>query len=394
MSWMSPLTVPIDDLADRLGAGLGEQRAQDRHAGLHRVGGQQHLGHEQDPVAEVDADDAHALDEGVVEDLVGAPATVEQDRRALDDLVGQPVVEIVVHLLDELVVGQRGEVEIVLSSSLTAPPTRSCCSTIRNTSASWNTTRRLWSDTKTEVTRFRVRTFQIRRSDRPHCRRPRSSPQADRLSMETALTMKMMTQPRAHALCLAALLTLTAACGNDQSAEPPATSAPVLNTPPATVLPPITGPATTAPATQPPTTTPAPSSTPAVDETKQAVIDAAEHAWHTFNEAKLDPTNPAKVEAAARAHTGERADRVEDYLGEYVTSNRKSVTSDVSCHGDVHEEIRRGRRDCRNCDGRSSVSSAPTRWLSRAAMPTAQIVCSTTRVTAYLERNTFELVNG
>ena len=45
-------------LADRRRPGLGEQRAQDRHAALHRVGGEQHLGHEQDAVAKVDADDA------------------------------------------------------------------------------------------------------------------------------------------------------------------------------------------------------------------------------------------------------------------------------------------------------------------------------------------------
>ena len=102
------------DLADRLGAGLGQQRPQEFHAGLHRVGGEQHLGHEQDAVAEVDADDAHALDERVVEHLVGAPAAVEQDGGALDDLVGEAVVEIVVHLLDQLVVGQRGEVDLVV----------------------------------------------------------------------------------------------------------------------------------------------------------------------------------------------------------------------------------------------------------------------------------------
>ena len=60
---------PDDDLADRLGAGLGEQRAKDLHAGLHRVRGEQDLGHEQDAVAEVDADDLHAGHERVVEDL-------------------------------------------------------------------------------------------------------------------------------------------------------------------------------------------------------------------------------------------------------------------------------------------------------------------------------------
>ena len=100
------------DLADRLDAGLREQRAQDRHAGLHRVGGEQHLGHEQDAVAEVDADDAHALDERLVQDVVGGPAAAEQEVGALGDLVGHAVVEIVVHLGDERVVGEAGEIDL------------------------------------------------------------------------------------------------------------------------------------------------------------------------------------------------------------------------------------------------------------------------------------------
>jgi hypothetical protein len=56
-------------LADRLGAGFGQQRAQDLHARLHRIRSEQHLGNEQDAVAEIDADDAHPLDQGVVETL-------------------------------------------------------------------------------------------------------------------------------------------------------------------------------------------------------------------------------------------------------------------------------------------------------------------------------------
>ena len=115
MSWMSPLTVPMTTLPIGLGAGLGEQRPQDLHAGLHRVGGQQHLGDEQDAVAEVDADDAHALDERVVEHPVGRPAAVEQDQRALGDLGGEAVVEVVVHLGDELVVGQGSQVDLVVA---------------------------------------------------------------------------------------------------------------------------------------------------------------------------------------------------------------------------------------------------------------------------------------
>ena len=61
-----------DDLADPRRAGLGEQRPQDRHPGLHRVRSEENLGHEQDAVAEVDADDAHPLDERVVEHAVRA----------------------------------------------------------------------------------------------------------------------------------------------------------------------------------------------------------------------------------------------------------------------------------------------------------------------------------
>ena len=83
-----------------------------RHAGLHRVGREQDLGDEQDAVAEVDADDLHAGDERVVEDPGGGPAAAEQDVRALDDLGGHAVVEVVVHLLGELVVGQRREVDL------------------------------------------------------------------------------------------------------------------------------------------------------------------------------------------------------------------------------------------------------------------------------------------
>ena len=62
-----------DHRADRLRAGLGEERTQQRHAGLHRVGGEQHLGHEEDAVAEVDADDAHTLDERFVEHALRPP---------------------------------------------------------------------------------------------------------------------------------------------------------------------------------------------------------------------------------------------------------------------------------------------------------------------------------
>ena len=111
MSWMSPLTVPITILPIGSAPGLGEQRPQDRHAALHRVGGQQHFRHEQDAVAEVDADDAHAFDQGVVQHLVGPPAALEEDMRRLLDLGLEAVVHVVVDLLDELGVVERAQVE-------------------------------------------------------------------------------------------------------------------------------------------------------------------------------------------------------------------------------------------------------------------------------------------
>ena len=115
MSWMSPFTVPITTLPMRSRAGLGEQRPQDLHPGLHRVRGQQHLRHEQDAVAEVDAHDPHALDQRLVQHAVGGPAARQQDVRALRDLVGEPVVEVVVHLRDQLLVGQRRKIEFVVA---------------------------------------------------------------------------------------------------------------------------------------------------------------------------------------------------------------------------------------------------------------------------------------
>ena len=102
-----------DHAADGLGPGLGQKRAQDGHARLHGVGGQQHLGHEQDAVAEVDAHDAHPLHQGLVQHLVGGPAPVEQDSGALVDLLGQAVIKIVVHLRTEVFVVQTRQIDVV-----------------------------------------------------------------------------------------------------------------------------------------------------------------------------------------------------------------------------------------------------------------------------------------
>ena len=73
---------------------------------FHGVGGEQHLGDEQDAVAEIDADDAHAFDECVVQHSLGAPAALQEDVRRLFDVALQAVIQVVVDLLGELLIVQ------------------------------------------------------------------------------------------------------------------------------------------------------------------------------------------------------------------------------------------------------------------------------------------------
>ena len=118
MSWMSPLTVPMTTLptgSAPVSARSGRRIAMPafiafaarRTSGTNRIPSRKSMptifmpGHER-----------------VVEDPGRGPAARQQDVRALDDLVGQAVVEVVVHLLGELVVGQRREVDLCESSSV------------------------------------------------------------------------------------------------------------------------------------------------------------------------------------------------------------------------------------------------------------------------------------
>ena len=54
------------------------------------------------------------LDQSLVEDLVCTPASRQQDFGALVDLLGQAVIEVVVHLSGQLVIAQRREVDLVV----------------------------------------------------------------------------------------------------------------------------------------------------------------------------------------------------------------------------------------------------------------------------------------
>ena len=63
--------------------GGGEDRLDVRHPGLHRARAGEHLGHEDEVLAELDADDAHAGDQAVVHDLErGRPGRQRLDGQA------------------------------------------------------------------------------------------------------------------------------------------------------------------------------------------------------------------------------------------------------------------------------------------------------------------------
>ena len=69
--------------------GQQQARLEQRHAGLHGVGRHQHLRHEQDAVAEVDTDNAHAFHQALGQDLVRSPAALKQDVHTFFDLFFQ-----------------------------------------------------------------------------------------------------------------------------------------------------------------------------------------------------------------------------------------------------------------------------------------------------------------
>ena len=139
---------------------------------------------------------------------------------------------------------------------------------------------------------------------------------------------------RAYAATTLSVVLVTAACGGENNADPPATSAAVPNTTPSTILPPTTDPAPT-------TTDPAPTTTPTVptpptaielseeEQAKQAVIEAAERTWRLYNEAILDPTNDAKFAAVQAAMSGEALAIATQIIESYRTNDQRAVSSTI-----------------------------------------------------------------
>ncbi len=99
MSCRSPRTVPISSTP----AGFAcrpcarQQRLEHGHPGLHRARGNQHLGHVEDVVLEVLADDAHAGDEAVGQHFLDGRPSASASLRHLFDLFGLAFVEALVH---------------------------------------------------------------------------------------------------------------------------------------------------------------------------------------------------------------------------------------------------------------------------------------------------------
>ena len=114
MSWMSPLTVPITTLptgSAPVSASSGRRIAMPafialaarRTSGTNRMPSRKSM-----PTIFMPATSASSRTR------VAEPAAAEQDVRPLDDLGRHAVVEVVVHLLDELVVGQGREVDLLV----------------------------------------------------------------------------------------------------------------------------------------------------------------------------------------------------------------------------------------------------------------------------------------
>ncbi len=148
--------------------------------------------------------------------------------------------------------------------------------------------------------------------------------------------------PRRGALIVAVLAVTACSGGDDPDADattlaPPTTPTPTTAAPttaaPTTTAPPATTalPVTQAPTNPPSTTTPpvsAPVSEPVVPEdTRRVLVDLARRSWELFNDAKLDPTDDAKVAAIGDVRMGASADFVIEVLGRYRTENWRSVAN-------------------------------------------------------------------
>ena len=94
------------DTADRFRPGFRQQGSEDTHTTLHRVGRHQNFWDKKDAVAKINTDDPHPLHECLREHFIGRPTPLQQDIGSFYDLFFQSIIEVIVHLLDKLLIGE------------------------------------------------------------------------------------------------------------------------------------------------------------------------------------------------------------------------------------------------------------------------------------------------
>ena len=110
-----------DDGADGFDAGCGEYGFYVCHSGFHGACGDEDFGYEDDVVAELDADDCHAVEEAVVEDVVGGVAVVEALLCEAVDFEVFADDELVCDLLHHLVGEVEGFADVLLFAGPSDP---------------------------------------------------------------------------------------------------------------------------------------------------------------------------------------------------------------------------------------------------------------------------------
>ncbi len=99
-----------NDFPNGLGTGLSQQRSKNSHTAFHCVRRHQHLRDEQNTVSKIDTHNTHTLYQSFSQHLIGRPTPLEQDIRTFFDLLLEPIVEIVVHLLNELFIRKTAQI--------------------------------------------------------------------------------------------------------------------------------------------------------------------------------------------------------------------------------------------------------------------------------------------
>ena len=89
--------------------GFRQQRPQNHHAGFHRIGRHQNFRHKQDAITKINANDGHAFDQRLCQNIIGRPFARKKNLHAFHNFILHSVIKIVMHLLDKFVIIQIGK---------------------------------------------------------------------------------------------------------------------------------------------------------------------------------------------------------------------------------------------------------------------------------------------